>query len=164
MHRISAVSATALLSGAALTAGAGAAQASVPAHHAPAHHATSRPAPSRHAQAHLVGLMVLKRVDASSHRQHTGELLCSVSTAHDGPTTIKGYGDLKDPTTACVELTAVNGEFDRLRVHPTWLSPAIVAPVKVEARGTWKGTKVAWSHEYSNSGQLAKTTGDVFEF
>jgi hypothetical protein len=58
----------------------------------------------------------------------------------------------------------VKGDFGALSVHPTWLPPMLMAPVDVRVAGTWEGAKVAWNHEYSNGGALARATGDVFEF
>ena len=51
-----------------------------------------------------------------------------------------------------------------LSVHPAWLPPTLEAPVEVRATGTWEGAKVAWTHRYTNSGWLAKRTGDLFAF
>jgi hypothetical protein len=155
MRRLSAVTATALLSGAALTAGAASAQATTH---------TSRPHSHGRFTVHVLGDLHLKRVDTMNGDTHTGYLLCTVTTAGSGPATIHGLGGLKDSTSACEELAAVHGDLGKLAVHPSWMPPAIMAPVAVKAHGTWEGAKVAWSHEYSNSGWLAKATGDVFTF
>jgi hypothetical protein len=152
MRRLAAVTAAALLSGVGLSAGEASARA-----HSTAHN------PFR-LTVRLMGGLHLKRVDAKTGDTHVTYLFCTATTSGSGPTTIHGLGGLKDSTSACEELAAVNGDLDALSVHPTWLPPAIVAPVDVVAHGTWEGAKVAWSHEYTNSGWLARATGDVFAF
>ena len=151
MRRLAAVTATALLSAAALTAGTAGAQAA--SDHSP--HAF---------RVHVLGGLHLKRVDTMSGQTHVAYLLCTSTAKRGAAPVIHGVGALKDATSACEELAAVNGRLDALSVHPTWLPPAIVAPVEVRAAGTWEGAKVAWSHKYTNGGWLAKATGDVFGF
>jgi len=148
MRRFAAVTVTALLSAAGLTAGAGAAQA------------------SDGFTVHLLGGLHLKRVDATSGQTQVTYLLCtSTSTSSGGAApVVHGLGGLKDATSACEELAAVHGNLDALSVHPTWLAPAVVAPVEVRAAGTWEGARVAWGHKYTNGGWLARATGDVFAF
>ncbi|MBS2538224.1 hypothetical protein KGQ20_36280 [Catenulispora sp. NF23] len=184
-----AVAVTTLLAGAALVAGTAAAQAAttvstspisvpmIPAPMIPAPMAPSQmiPAPMTPAPApgtlnpggfaiHLLGGLHLKRVDTTTGQTHTGYLLCTSTTSGSAAPVIHGVGGVKDPTSACAELAEVNGDFDALAVHPTWMAPSFVAPVAVQAAGTWEGAKVAWSHQYSNSGVLVRTTGDVFAF
>ena len=142
MRRLAAVTITALLSATTLAAGSTAAQAS---------------------SVHLLGGLHLKRVDTMTHQTHYAYLVCTATSKHGEPR-IHGLGGVKDATAACRELAAVHGDLDALAVHPTWLSPALEAPVEVRAAGTWEGVKVAWTHRYTNSGWLAKRTGDVFEF
>ena len=150
MRRLAAVTVTALLSAAALAAGADAAQAS-DAGHAPSFR--------------LLGTLHLKRVDTLHGQSHAAYLVCtSTAGKHGAAPVIHGVGGLKDATSACEELAAVHGNLDTLSVHPAWLPPALEAPVEVRAAGTWEGVKVAWTHRYTNSGWLAKRTGDVFVF
>lgn len=146
MRRFAAVTVTALLSAAGLTAGAGAAQA------------------SDGFTVHLLGGLHLKRVDATSGQTQVTYLLCTSTTTEGAAPVIHGLGGLKDATSACEQLAVVHGNFDALSVHPTWLAPAVVAPVEVRAAGTWEGARVAWSHKYTNGGWLARATGDVFAF
>ena len=146
MRRLAAATVTALLSAAALTAGAGASQAATDA------------------SVHLLGGLHLKRVDTTSGQTHVTYLLCTSTSVHGTAPVIHGLGGVKDATSACEELAAVHGNLDALAVHPTWLAPALEAPVEVTAAGTWEGAKVAWNHKYTNGGWLAKATGDVFEF
>ncbi|WP_194898201.1 SSI family serine proteinase inhibitor [Catenulispora pinisilvae] len=113
---------------------------------------------------HLLGGLHLKRVDTTTGQTHTGYLLCTSTTSGTAAPVIHGVGGVKDATSACTELAAVNGDFDALAVHPTWMAPSFMAPVAVQAAGTWEGAKVAWSHQYSNSGVLVRTSGDVFVF
>lgn len=113
---------------------------------------------------HLLGGLHLKRVDTMNGNTQTTYLLCTSTASGNAAPVIHGLGGLKDATSACEELAAVHGDLDALAVHPSWLPPSIVAPVDVQVAGTWEGAKVAWSHEYPNSGWLAKATGDVFEF
>jgi hypothetical protein len=151
MRRFAAVTVTALLSATALTAGAAGAQASADT-------------PPHSFSVHLLGGLHLKRVDAMNGQTHVAYLLCTSTSTDGAAPVIHGVGGLKDATSACEELAAVNGNLDALAVHPTWLAPALQAPVDVRAAGTWEGTKVAWSHEYTNGGYLARATGDVFAF
>jgi hypothetical protein len=143
MRRLAAVTVTALLSAAALTAGPDAAQAS---------------------SVRLLGSLHLKRVDTLNGQTHVTYLVCTSTTKHGAAPVIHGLGGLKDATSACRELATVHGKLDALAVHPAWLPPALEAPVEVRAAGTWEGAKVAWIHRYTNSGWLAKRTGDVFVF
>jgi hypothetical protein len=169
MRRFSAVTTTVLLSGAMLTAGATTAQASThddhDAHAAHAWHTWHAWRAHNHSRfgVHVLGALHLKSVNTTGDT-HTGYLLCTVTTAGSGPATIHGTGPLKNPTSACEELAAVHGDLSKLAVHPNWMPPAIVSPVNVKAHGTWEGTKVAWSHVYTNDGWLTKATGDVFAF
>ena len=143
MRRLAAVTVTAFLSAAALSAGSTASQAS---------------------SMRLLGGLHLKRVDTVSGQTHITYLVCTSTSKHGAAPVIHGFGRLKDATSACEELAAVHGDFDALSVHPTWLPPALEAPVEVKVAGTWEGIRVAWHHRYANSGWLAKKTGDVFEF
>ena len=162
---------TALLSAAALGAGAAAAQASTfvvsddPVSFGPI---TSAELPTGGSPGaftfHMLGGLHLKRVDTTTGQTHVGYLLCTSTASGGAAPVIHGVGAVVDATSACEQLAAVHGDLDALSVHPTWLPPAIVAPVDVKVAGTWEGAKVAWNHEYQNSGWLAKTTGDVFVF
>lgn len=157
MRRLAAATVTVLLSAAALAAGTASAQAS----------ASTRASMSgdRHGfTVRVLGGLHLKRVDTKSGEDHVTYLLCTSTQTEGAAPVIHGLGGLKDSTSACEELAKVDGDFDRLLVHPTWLPPMVVAPVDVRAAGTWQGRKVAWSHEYQNGGALAKVTGDVFGF
>lgn len=153
MRRLAAVAGTVLLSGATLAGGAGAARAAAPP--------TSLPGGFSF---HVLGGFHLKRLATTDGKAGTALLFCSSVAVGSGPEQIHGVGDVKDPTAACEELAAVNGAFDTLNVHPTWMAPALMAPVHVEAHGTWQGTKVDWAHDFTNDGWLAKKTGDVFAF
>ena len=148
MRRFAAVTVTALLSAAALTTGAGAEAAQA----------------SDGFTVHVLGGLHLKRVDATSGQTQVTYLLCTSTSSGDAEPVIHGLGGLKDATSACEELAAVHGNLDALSVHPTWLAPAVVAPVEARAAGTWEGAKVVWDHKYTNGGWLAKATGDVFAF
>jgi hypothetical protein len=147
-RRLGAATAGVLLSGTALTAGTATAQAAGPGEFS----------------LQLLGGFRLTRVDTTTGTTNNGVLLCTTSSLRGEPVSIRGMGGLKDPTAACRELVAVNGDFTRLAVHPTWLPPALFAPVKVEAHGTWNGTQVDYSREFTNSGWLVRQTGDVFVF
>ena len=145
MRRLASVTVTALLAAATLGGGSAAARASA-------------------FSVHMLGGLHLKRVDTTTGETRTTYLLCTSTSTGGAAPVIHGLGGLKDPTSACSEVAAVGGEFDALSVHPTWLAPALMAPVDVQVAGTWEGAKVAWSHEYPNGGALAKVTGDVFAF
>jgi hypothetical protein len=162
---------TALLSAAALGAGAAAAQASAyvvsndPISSGPISTAEVSTAGSPGGFTfHMLGGLHLKRVETTTGETHVGYLLCTSTASGGAAPVIHGAGGVKDATSACEELAAAHGNLDALSVHPTWLPPAIVAPVDVKVAGTWEGAKVAWSHEYQNGGWLTKATGDVFVF
>jgi len=38
------------------------------------------------------------------------------------------------------------------------------APITAEAKGTWKGKKVAWSTKFSNTCDMRRATGVLFTF
>ena len=151
MHRLAAVTVTTLLSAAVLSTGSATAQASATGDWAGF-------------SAHVLGGFHLKRVDTTTGQTHVGYLLCTTTRSGSAATVIHGAGAVKDATSACEELATVNGDFSALAVHPTWLPSMLVAPVAVKVAGSWQGRKVAWSHEYTNGGALAKATGDVFVF
>ncbi|GAA1972651.1 SSI family serine proteinase inhibitor [Catenulispora subtropica] len=143
VRRAGAAAAAALLSGAVAAAGAPSAAA---------------------ASFHVIGGFHLKRVQSIDGRTETALLLCESSSFGARPGRIHGFGNLKDPTAACAELAAAHGDFAALDVHPTWLAPMLMAPVHVEAHGTWKGAEVHYAHDFPNNGALAKQSGDVFAF
>lgn len=143
MRRFAALTVTALLSAAALTTGSDAAQAS---------------------SIRVLGGLHLKRVDTLNGQTRVTYLLCTSTAKHGRGPVIHGVGGLKDATSACEELAAVHGNLEAMSVHPAWLAPALEAPVEVRAAGMWEGTKVTWTHRYTNGGWLAKRTGDVFVF
>ena len=151
MRRLAAATVTTLLSAAALSTGTGVAQASATGDWAGF-------------SAHVLGGFHLKRVDTATGQRHVGYLLCTTTRAAGAAPVIHGVGGVKDATSACEQLARVDGDFDALSVHPTWLPPMLVAPVDVKVAGTWRGRKVAWNHEYPNRGALSKATGDVFAF
>lgn len=147
-RRAAATLCTALLTGTVLATGAVAARAEAP--------------PSFAVQ--VLGGFTLKRVETTSGKTSVALLVCTSAARGGKPAKIHGAGNLKDATAACEELNAVHGDFAALDVHPTWLVPALAAPVHVEAHGTWQKVKVAYSHDFQNDGELAKQTGDVFTF
>lgn len=146
-RRLGAVVAGVLLSGAVL----------------PAEPATALSHPSS-SSFRILGSFHLKRVEVTSSVTEAGALVCTSASSGSGPTSIYGTGPLKDPAAACRELAAVNGDFTRLAVHPTWLPPMLATPVDVEARGTWQGARVDYSREFTNDSWLMRQTGDVFVF
>lgn len=148
MRRLAAITATAFLSTAAIGINMPCAGA------ATTHTSTIR----------ILGALHLRRVDTTTGQNQVTLLLCTATTTDDNPPVIHGLGALKNPSAACAELEAVQGDFDKLAVHPAWMAPALEAPVQVRACGVWEGAKVDWSHRYSNSGWLTKTTGEVFVF
>ncbi|GAA2062458.1 hypothetical protein GCM10009839_87030 [Catenulispora yoronensis] len=148
MRRLAAAACPVLLSGAVLASGAAGARASVPA--------------PGSVSFHVLGGFHLKRVETKDGKTSTALLLCSSNTFGNGAATIHGVGNMKDPTAACEQLNAVNGDLTKLNVHPAWMAPALVAQVHVEAHGTWKGVKIEYAHDFHNGGALAKQTGDVF--
>lgn len=151
MRRLAAATITTLLSAALLGTGAATAQASATGDWAGF-------------SAHVLGGFHLKRVDTQTGQTHLAYLLCTTTRSHGGAAVIHGAGGVKDATSACEELARVDGDFDALSVHPNWLPPMLMAPVDVRVAGTWHGRKIAWSHEYTNGGALAKATGNVFAF
>lgn len=151
MRRLAAATVTSLLTATLFSAGAATAQASATGDWAGF-------------SAHVLGGFHLKRVDTATGQTHIGYLLCTTTKSRAAAPVIHGAGGVKDATSACEELARVNGDFDALAVHPTWLPPMLMAPVDVKVAGTWHGRKVTWSHQYPNGGALAKATGDVFAF
>ena len=147
-RRLGAAAGCVLLSGATLTAGTATAQAANPGRFSP----------------QMLGGFHLTRVDTTAGTTAATVLLCMSGSLGDEPVSIRGVGGLKNPTAACQELAAVEGDFTRLAVHPTWLPPTLPAPVDVEAHGTWNGVQIDYSHEFTNGGWLVRQTGDVFVF
>ncbi|MFJ8472319.1 SSI family serine proteinase inhibitor [Kitasatospora sp. NPDC094011] len=110
-----------------------------------------------------LGSVHLTKTDASGVTT-SADLSCSATVDGSGVTTVTGTGTATNPNAACTELNAVNGDFSKLLVHPTWLPLAQPAPVSVTAQGTWGATAVNWSNTFNNPSTLGKYTGDVFGF
>jgi hypothetical protein len=92
-------------------------------------------------------------------------LICETVRAATGPDTVSGFGNVTDPTAACRELVAVDGDFARLLVHPTWMVPALEAPVSVTVSGAWTSRgQVSYQRTFRNTGELGRSLGDVFAF
>lgn len=64
---------------------------------------------------------------------------------------------------ACRELTAADGDFDRLPAD-SGLCPLIWAPVTATATGHWRERPVLHTHTYPNRCVAARDSGHVFEF
>lgn len=118
---------------------------------------------TRPTKAAVTGYLQLQRSDASGASEAL--LFCGTVQHGAGPTEIVGYGTVDNPAAACRELAAVDGDFSRLTVHPTWMVPAIVAPVTVTATGAWNAHGHAtFKRTYRNGGEAAKNCGDVCGF
>ncbi|MER5635635.1 SSI family serine proteinase inhibitor [Kitasatospora sp. NPDC002227] len=111
----------------------------------------------------LLGSLQLAKTDANGVTT-SASLNCVRGIDVNGQTYINGNGTVTDPTAACQELAAVNGDFTLLNVHPTWLPTAQVAPVTATATGNWGSTSVNYSETFNNTSALTKKTGDVFIF
>ncbi|AUG75460.1 Protease inhibitor protein [Kitasatospora sp. MMS16-BH015] len=111
----------------------------------------------------LLGSLQLAKTGADGTTT-TASLNCVRGIDVYGQTYLDGNGTVTDPTAACQELAAVNGDFTQLNVHPSWLPTAQVAPVTASATGHWGNTAVNWSQDFTNPSALAKKTGDVFVF
>jgi hypothetical protein len=111
----------------------------------------------------LLGSLHLTATDAAG-LSTAADLTCVAGRNVYGRSYIAGTGTVTDPTAACRELAAANGDFTAINVHPTWLASALSAPVSATASGMWRGQAVSWHHVYANGGELTKYTGDVFAF
>jgi hypothetical protein len=125
--------------------------------------APSSAAPVRPAKATVTGYLQLQRSDAGGTVQAL--LFCGTVQRGTGPVEVVGYGTVDDPAAACHELAAADGDFSRLTVHPTWMVPALVAPVAITATGAWNAHGHAtYKRTYRNSGEAARNCGDVCSF
>jgi hypothetical protein len=112
----------------------------------------------------VIGYFRLQKSDSTGAVAET-LLFCGTVQHGSGPTEVVGYGSVSNPDAACRELAAVDGDFAKLLVHPTWLVPARSAPVTVVASGAWftRG-RVSYRHNFRNTGEAARITGDIFGF
>ncbi len=66
---------------------------------------------------------------------------------------------------ACGDLTAARGDFDHLPGTPETIACTMEhRPVTATARGSWRGERVFWQHQYPNPCTLLHETGVVFDF
>ncbi|MFD7558036.1 subtilase-type protease inhibitor [Streptomyces sp. NPDC059835] len=65
------------------------------------------------------------------------------------------------PRAACDALNATGGEFSRLlsASDPGRACPMHYDPVTVTADGAWRGSRIAWTHTFSNTCQMNATLG-----
>lgn len=74
-------------------------------------------------------------------------------------------GTHPNPTEACAELLAVQGDFTALPANQQLTNCTMeYRPVIAVADGTWNGEPVAWEHEFSNHCTMGSATGTVFRF
>jgi hypothetical protein len=65
---------------------------------------------------------------------------------------------------ACVTLDRVGGDPSRLTMPSDTACTMEYDPVRVRAMGIWDGQRHDYDHTFSNSCELAASTGDVFQF
>ena len=112
----------------------------------------------------LIGSFHLTKTDSDGVTT-SADLDCFRGVNVYGDTYIGGNGTVTDPVEACQELDAVDGDFSKLDVHPTWMISMLYAPITASATGWWTGVNPDdWSQTYINGSDLAKHTGDVFAF
>jgi hypothetical protein len=70
-------------------------------------------------------------------------------------------GDHPHTTQACGELTAVDGDINRVAPADT-ACPMIYKPLTAYAHGMWNGRRVAFARNFSNDCVLYASTGSVF--
>ncbi|WP_405495258.1 subtilase-type protease inhibitor [Streptomyces sp. NBC_00096] len=77
-------------------------------------------------------------------------------------------GTHRDPKAACAALNSTGGSFDRLLAAPQArrMCPMIYDPVTIAAVGVWQGSRVAWTHTFSNACVMstAVSSSPVFAF
>ncbi|MEV7723303.1 subtilase-type protease inhibitor [Streptomyces sp. NPDC101733] len=68
-------------------------------------------------------------------------------------------GTHPSPEAACAALATTGGEFNRLLAapDPDRACPMHYDPVTVTADGTWRGSRVAWKHTFSNACAMSAT-------
>jgi len=163
MRRLARATATglAILSAPATLAALAAPASAADTHRAAAH---ASQAPRRVAgTVTVVGYLRLQKAAAKGAGTQAF-LFCESVEAASGPATVAGFGNVTDPSAACRELGAVGGDVTRMLVHPTWMVPALEAPVTVTVSGTWTARQVSYQHTYRNTGELSRNLGDVVGF
>jgi hypothetical protein len=64
---------------------------------------------------------------------------------------------------ACAILRSTGA--DPARIRPAHvMCMMLYAPVTARLAGTWRGTRVRWSHQYGNSCEMTRATGVLFKF
>lgn len=64
---------------------------------------------------------------------------------------------------ACAILRSTGA--DPARIKPAQvMCMMLYAPVTARLTGTWRGTRVRWSHRYGNSCEMTRATGVLFKF
>lgn len=126
--------------------------------------ATTDPTPHRAVgRTAVVGTLLLQRTNSAGAATRA-VLICETVEGAAGPATAAGYGNVTDAGAACRELLAVDGDFTKLLVHPTWMVPALEAPVTVAVSGTWNSRQATYQRTFRNTGELGRNLGDVFAF
>jgi hypothetical protein len=64
---------------------------------------------------------------------------------------------------ACALLRTTGADPGRITPAPV-MCVLLYAPVTARISGTWRGSRVAWSHQYGNSCEMTRATGVLFRF
>jgi Subtilisin inhibitor-like len=64
---------------------------------------------------------------------------------------------------ACALLRHTGARPDRIRPAPV-MCMMLYAPVTARLSGTWRGSRVTWSHQYGNGCEMTRATGVLFKF
>lgn len=73
-------------------------------------------------------------------------------------------GSHPNASSACAEIVAAQGDFDKLATDEMTACTMEYQPVVAIVEGTWRGEPISWQREFSNGCTLRTATGTVFVF